>query len=662
MPSIQVLPDLLVNKIAAGEVVERPASVVKELVENSLDSGAHHIEIAIEEGGRRLTRVVDDGSGMDAEDLARCVLPHATSKIRGESDLFAIRTMGFRGEALPSIGSVSQLRIVSRRADTHEAHEIRMAGDQVEPIIAASGPPGTTVEVRELFFNVPARQKFLRTAQTEMGHITEQVARIALVHPGIEFRLTHNGRLIHHLRPADHVRSRVADLYGAELADSLLEFTRDERGLNIRGYAGRPADSRSSGKWQYIFLNGRYIHDRFVSAAAREAYRGLMEANRYPVFFIALQVDPAAVDVNVHPTKSEVRWQDSNVVYSQVLSVLRDRFLNANLTTQYRPNPGGRPAPAPFAAPATGLRALSPDPTDSMTQDELDADRRREVRQSVAEFYKRSLPAGHLPPPGGPASAGASGEPGCDWSRRSPMVRTSWPSTPAEYSAATTAGDRETGSTAAEPQLASPHPPVWSAPAGGSSPAGRAPRVIQVHRAFLVTESDDGLTIIDQHALHERILYEKISEQIRRGSLESQRLLLPETVNVAPDHVALIESHGQLFGQLGFELSPYGPSTIAVHAAPSLLSPERVADFVRDALDRLVARDAPASGEMLMNDLIAMCACKAAVKAGDPLSPAEIESLMAQRHLVDRSTNCPHGRPTSLNLALSDLEKQFKRT
>lgn len=659
MPSIKVLPDLLVNKIAAGEVIERPASVVKELVENSLDSGARRIEITIEEGGRKLTRVVDDGSGMDADDLARCVLPHATSKIRSEDDLFAIRTMGFRGEALPSIGSVSHLRIVSRRADAHEAHEVRMAGGRTEPVVIAGGPPGTTVEVRELFFNVPARQKFLRTAQTEMGHITEQVARIALVHIGVEFRLSHNGRLVHHLRPADTIRSRVTDLYGAELADSLLEFARDERGLRIRGYAGRPADSRSSGKWQYVFLNGRHIHDRFVSAAAREAYRGLMEANRYPVFFISLEVDPAAVDVNVHPTKSEVRWQDSNIVYSQVLSVLRDRFLNANLTPQYRTQAGGGQVPS-SAEPTGALHALSPDPAESLTREELDADRRREVRQSVAEFYKRSLPAGHLPPSSG-APAAVPGESGHGWLGRAPMFRGESPASPVGHSAFTTAGGGESGCGLAGSDSAA-EPPPWGAPDGSSGLAGRGPRVIQVHNAYLVAESDDGLTIIDQHALHERILYEQISGQISRGPLESQRLLLPETLAVGPGHIALIESHGEVFGQLGFELSPYGPGTIAVHAAPSLLKPDRLMDFLRDALDALLARDAPASGEMLMNDLIAMCACKAAVKAGDPLSPAEIASLMAQRHLVDRSTNCPHGRPTSLNLTLSDLEKQFKRT
>jgi len=639
MPEINVLPDLLVNKIAAGEVIERPASVVKELIENSCDAGAGRIEIAIEQGGRRLIRVVDDGVGMDADDLTLSVLPHATSKIRSEQDLFAIRTMGFRGEALPSIGAVSQLRIVSRRAEANEAHEVRMAGDKIEPVAVAAGPPGTTVEVRELFFNVPARQKFLRTPQTEMGHITEQTARIALTHTKVEFRLTHNGRLVHHLRPADGMRSRIADLYGADLADHLLEFSRDERGLGIHGYAGAPADSRSSAKWQYIFLNGRHIRDRFVSHAAREAYRGLIEANRFPVFFIALKVDPRAVDVNVHPTKSEVRWRESNLLYSQVLSAFRDRFLNANLTPGYqadRPPVGKGVRTGGPATPGVG-----PEPADAEADDDLEAAHRQQVRRSIADFFKRTSPA----------VGGAPTAPGATPSRPTSTSSTTVPAHP----------PAPTPLRAAAPS----HEPAPSAER--ASPMLQPPRegyrnVIQVHRSYLVAETEDGLVIIDQHALHERILYEQISEQITRGRLESQRLLIPDTIDVAPDHIALIETHGTTLGQLGFELSPYGPSTIAVHAAPSLMKPERVGEFLRDVLDRLADRGAPVSPELLMNDLIAMCACKAAVKAGDALAPEEIESLMSQREHAGRSSNCPHGRPTSLSFTLRDLEKQFKRT
>lgn len=626
MPRIHPLSDLLVNKIAAGEVIERPGSVVKELVENSLDAGARRIEISLEQGGRKLISVSDDGHGMDAEDLARCILPHATSKITREEDLFAIRTMGFRGEALPSIGSVSQLQITSRTADSDAAHQVSMVGQKVEPLTAAARPVGTTVEVRQLFFNVPARLKFLRTAQTELGHITEQIARVALARTDVEFRILHNGREVQHLRATGDLRSRIADLFGAELAASLLDFTRSERGLEIRGFAGHPADSRSSAKWQYILLNGRYIRDRFIAHATREAYRGLMEAHRQPVFFITLQVDPATVDVNVHPTKIEVRWQDSSLVYSQVLSCLRDRFLTTNLSPRYQ---GASAAPASQTTDAGlfGSDAAAPhiDSADEEAQADIEATRRQQVRQSVADFFRRH-PAGSPGPSSGPFS-----------------------------------GHRPSYSGYGTPPAAAPaDSPPTPRPIPPADPGQAA--ALQIHDCFLVTQTPDGIEIIDQHALHERILYEQFSAQLAGGSLESQRLLLPETLDVTPDQIELIESHGALFKQLGFELGAYGPSAIAVHATPSLLRPERVNAFLRDALDRLSDRQTPASAEMLLNDFVSMMACKAAVKAGDHLCPEEIQALLARRHQVHRSSNCPHGRPTSLILTLSDLERQFKRT
>ena len=657
MPRIQLLPDLLVNKIAAGEVIERPASVVKELIENSLDAGATRVEIHVEDGGRKLIRVVDDGCGMDADDLALAIQPHATSKIAREDDLFGIRTLGFRGEALPSVGSVSQLRIVSRQRGSDEGHEIRVVGDQVEPIKAAAAPPGTTVEVRQLFFNVPARQKFLRTAQTEMGHITEQLARIALVQPRVEFKLTHNNRTVYHLPPVEGMRPRIGDFYGAEMAGSLLEIHRQERGLSIHGWVSRPADNRSTAKWQYLFLNGRFIRDRFLSHAIREAYRGLMEASRYPVIFLALEIDPSEVDVNVHPTKIEVRWRDSNLLYSQVLSALRDRFLRADLTPALTPDPSfGRTYSRDISdtdGPPEGIEpgaATGHAAGDGAQTDEALAEQRRaQIRQSIADFFKTARP---VVGPGVPPS---------------PLPDEGWPGRPTPDRSAESIGY---AARLAEPDVSrdtSPGMPATLLPqmgAGDGDPAGESfvpDVIIQVHRTYLVAETPDGLIIVDQHALHERILFEQLSAQISRGPLESQRLLIPDTMDVAPDQVGVIEVYADTLARLGFELTPYGPGTIAIHAAPSLLKEGRVHEFLRDMLDRLSVRSAPASPEMLTNDLLSMMACKAAVKAGDPLSQEEIRALMRERHRVERSSNCPHGRPTSLRLTIRDLERQFKR-
>ncbi len=625
MGIIRVLPDLLVNRIAAGEVIERPASVVKELLENSIDAEATRIDIAVEDGGRRLIRITDNGTGMDADDVALAVVPHATSKITREEDLFAIGTMGFSGEALASIAAISDLRIVSRRPESDAAYEIRAVGDRIDGPRAAGAPVGTTIEVRNLFHNVPARQKFLRTAQTEFGHIVEQVARLALAHPRIEFRVTHDGRETHRLPPAESLRRRISDFYGGELADALIPIQRTERGIELTGLVSPPAQSRSTGRWEYTFLNGRFIRDRFVQHAVREAYRGLVDPQRYPVTFLMIRVDPADVDVNVHPTKIEVRWRDSNAVHSVVLTALRDTFLQHDLTP----------------------------PLSTAGRGDADAEQRRQqIRQAMADFFKsRQPPADQssLPfstarpaaPSGGSFHRHTYPAPGPD---RAPVA----PSTsPGRGLPPDPRGSERSAAGPAEEDAPIPRP---------------ATRVLQIHQSYLVAETPEGMVIVDQHALHERILYEQLREQVSRGPLESQRLLLPETVAVSPDQMAVLETHAELLRRFGLELTAFGPGTIAVHACPTLLREPGSAGFVRDVVDTLATHPAGTEPEHLLEDLLQMTACKAAVKAGDPLSTEEIIALLDQSDRVEKSSNCPHGRPTTLRLTLADLERQFKRT
>ncbi len=658
MGVIHVLPDLLVNRIAAGEVIERPASVAKELIENSIDAEATRIEVAVEDGGRRLIRITDNGVGMSEEDVALSVVPHATSKIEREEDLFAIGTMGFRGEALASIAAVSDLRLVSRRPDSDAAYEIRATGDRVEGPRAAGAPVGTTIEVRNLFYNVPARQKFLRTAQTEFGHIVEQVARIALAHPRVEFRVTHDGREVHRLPPSDSLRRRIADFYGGELGESLIPIERAERGVELSGLVSAPAQSRSTARWEYAFLNGRFIRDRFIQHAVREAYRGLIDPQRHPVTFLLFRIEPADVDVNVHPTKIEVRWRDSNLIHSLTLAALRDTFLQHNLT--------------PSLA------------TDGRRDD--DAERRRQqIRQAMADFFKSHQPPANQPslpfagaqgrgPGSGFRASGSPSDGTATCPARGPSPRVCDP--------AFGAGARKTGGVPDAPAVV---PRVHAAefvggPAATAEPAGRTPespgaalepdlraafrsdRVLQVHASYLVAETPDGMVIIDQHALHERILYEHLREQISRGSLESQRLLLPETVEVSSDQMAVLELHADLLRRLGLELTAFGPGTVGVHACPSMLRDPNVAGFVRDLVDRLASLPAGTEPEVILEDMLQMTACKAAIKAGDPLSPEEIAALLSEADRVEKSSNCPHGRPTTLRLSLGDLERQFKRT
>ncbi|MCH7884663.1 MAG: DNA mismatch repair endonuclease MutL [Planctomycetes bacterium] len=641
---IHVLPDLLVRKIAAGEIVERPASVVKELIENAIDSGASRIALAVEEGGRRLIRVTDDGCGMNAQELRLAVLPHATSKISTEDDLYRIGTMGFRGEALASISAVSKLRIASRTAGSIEGHEICVAGEGTKTAQPAGCNIGTTVEVRDLFFNVPARRKYLRTPSTEVGHIHEQVTRVALAHAQVAFDVTHNGRVTQKLPRCETRLERIAKIYGPELASDLMHVARNERGIALDGYLAPPARARATTQWQYLFVNGRYIRDRFLQHAIKEAYRGLMEPNRHAVTFLFIDLDPREVDVNVHPTKIEVRWADANLIHSQVLSALRETFQQCDLSPALRTDRAREPvnpaeqdrlrrefadvlqatAPIRPGAPGASTGYHSPGPMD-------------------AGFSSRAATASALDP--GHVWRSLYGS--ADRSRTDPMKGEGKDSLCLNEGDATESEAQARGFETGADGL--PHD---SAP---------RPRAIQMHNLYLVAETDDGIVIIDQHALHERVMYEQFRRRMTTGPLESQRLLLPETIRVTPGQSALLETHADLLEKLGIEVSPFGTDSVAVHAFPARMKDTDVVSFLHDLLDRLADRSGGTEPDEVLNDILSMMACKAAVKAGDPMTPEEIESLMQQRHLLDTPSSCPHGRPTTLRLTKADLNRQFHR-
>jgi DNA mismatch repair protein MutL len=629
MGEIRLLPANLVNRIAAGECVERPASVLKELVENSLDAGASRIDVAVLDGGRELIQVADDGMGMGVDDLRLSVAAHATSKIRSDEDLFSIHTMGFRGEALASIGAVSRLRIVSRTRDSEVAYALAVeAGAASEPI-ACAGPSGTCVEVRDLFYCVPARRKFLRTNQTEMGHITEQFARIALAHPGVSFTLKNQNRPSYDLPATSDRRQRIADFYGPELAEVLLPIRRAGDRILVEGYIAPPAQCRRSGKWEYVFVNGRFIRDRFISHAIKAAYRSLIQPDEFPVAFLFITIQPDQVDVNVHPTKIEVRWRDSNYVHGQVLAALREKFLSTNLDRPLRP---------PVA--------------------ENDAYRER-VREAMVDFFTHAKPKEpHSTPMWNSAPCRAiQPSPG----DVHPAVRPEQN----DLKAPRSEGDTCTGYA-----QKTPAENFWASSAnlcGELPPCGEADqntaglRAMQIHNSYLVVEVEDGVLIIDQHALHERILYEQLRRRTADRPLESQRLLLPDVLRVPADRMEALEVHAELLQRLGLELTPAGPQDVAVHAFPQLLARANVAEFVRDLLDLLCEAGQRPNLEALVHDVLDMMACKAAVKAGDALTAQEISALLAQREVAERRSHCPHGRPTTLHLTLRELEGQFKR-
>ena len=589
MGRIVVLDQNMVNMIAAGEVIERPASVVKELVENSIDSGATKITITVEDGGRKLISVTDNGCGMDAEDLACAFESHTTSKIRTTDDLRAISTLGFRGEALASIASVAQVKATSRTKDQLAGNSIEIDCGSKSEIMPASADAGTTIQVRDIFYKLPARRKFLKSANTEITHIVEQFIRIALSSTDIDLSLTHNDKDVYGLAGRQGVRAKIAELFSEEIADQLLETQSDEKGLHIEAHLGKPAIAATSNRLQYIFLNGRYIRDKFISHAIKEAYRGSIDPSRFPAAFIFIRMPYEDYDVNVHPTKIEVRFFNANLVHSQILACLREKLLSTDLDTTAR-------------APQQSAQSAMPP---------LRRDSR--ITEAMEEFFKRHRPAGqrHL-----------------DFA---PDTRlSSWHGL----------GAREDTAKMAVPQS----------------------KFIQIHDSFIIAENDEGFVIIDQHALHERIMYEQLRKRVQSSPLESQKLLVPESFQLTGQQQDTLENNSQLIERLGIELVGFGPKTVAIQAFPVLLAKAEPADFLRDLIDILAEKAATLDSEGLFDEVLHMAACKAAIKAGTKLTDGEIEQLIADKETVERSSNCPHGRPTVIKFTLKELEKQFKRT
>jgi DNA mismatch repair protein MutL len=582
MACIRKLPTQLVNKIAAGEVIERPASVVKELVENSLDAGASRIEITVEDGGKKLIRVTDDGAGMDPGDLALAFAPHATSKLPAEDDLYSVRTLGFRGEALASIAAVSHATLRSRTPGADSAWQVTASGGEISDPAPCSAAPGTTVEIRDLFFNTPARRKFLRKTNTEFGHIAEQVTRLALPNPAVAILLRHNGRESMNLPAADSTQQRIGDIFTADTAGDLRSIRSQKSGaISVEGLLGSVPGARSSTKYQYVFLNRRYIRDRLISHAVKEAHRGLLDPKKHPALFLFLSIDPGAVDVNVHPTKIEVRFRDSDLVYREILAALTDTINQA----------GERRLPSPAHHPPAVDR-----PHES-------------TRRAIADFFSQS---------------------------------TSQPSRDV----------RE-----AQAPYGAPAPP--STPA----PSPRALDILQIHDTYIVRQTADGMEIIDQHALHERILYNRLEKLLLEGPLPSQGMLVPDTLAVTPAEAAALEQHRDLLEILGIRAEPFGPDTIAIQSFPAMLASRGVgaAAFLRELLDGL-QHDIPATGEQALEPVLAMMACKAAVKAGDRLEGDEMRELLDSAADQEKSSSCPHGRPTRLTMTLDELEKRFHRS
>lgn len=667
---IQPLPALVVNQIAAGEVVDRPASVVKELIDNALDASAHRITIELEQGGIELIRITDDGTGISPDDLPLAIAPHATSKIRSAEDLDHIATMGFRGEALASIASVSRLSIRSRTAADAGASQIEIEGDIAGTVKPAAGPIGTCVTVRNLFFNTPARRKFLRTPNTEQGHCVDMAIDLALSHPAIGFTIITDGRVSVDVPPDQSPRERVLALLGKEIEDQLLQVHVDRfddtRGVAMWGLVGLPSVARATSKSQHVYLNGRPIRDKTVQHALREAYRGLIEPGRYPTAVLMIEMDPRAVDVNVHPAKTEVRFRDQSMIHSIVLRAVRDVLRAADLTpvvSAFNRPVAGADLPGagntPYANNSGGLGynggATSPrhDPSAPPFAAAYAA---ASASQAFTEFFTRTIP-------------GRAGE-----RLNYDAVRSAVAPVNAEIEAkqhlADTAPHTQIPGANVDPAADAPvsiAAQPFDQPADPLAAPRPASRLLQVHNSYVVTQDEHGLVIVDQHALHERAMFEYLLLRIGQGggggNLESQSLLLPIVVQLEPRQVTRIEDLRPLFARLGIVAEPMGPAAIGVQAFPSFLFERSVepGEFIADVLEKADAEGFAPESEAALHEVLDMMACKAAIKAGDRMSERELDDLLKLRELVERSSNCPHGRPTSIRLTIGELEKRFGR-
>lgn len=597
---IRPLPDTLINQIAAGEVVERPASVVKELVENALDAGAGRIDIELEEGGARLIRIRDDGGGIAAEQLPLALQRHATSKIASLDDLEAVATLGFRGEALPSIASVSRFSISSRRADDEHGSVLRVEDGRLQEPAPKPHPVGTTVEVRDLFYNVPARRKFLRAERTELGHIEEWLRSLALARPDVELRLSHNGRPSRRYKGQSQslFGERLAETLGEEFARNALEIDHEGAGLRLSGWIARPAYNRASADQQYLYVNGRAVRDRSIAHAVKLAYQDVLFHGRQPAYVLFLELDPRGVDVNVHPAKHEVRFREQRLIHDFVFRTLQQVLAETRAGAE-----SGAPMLESADAPPAGMPAGS---------------------SSGAAAFTPSV-FGQAPMPLRVADGAAAAD---------AMARLYAP-----------------------PDGSAPSLPEQSAE--GAPPLGFA--IAQLHGIYILAETADGLIVVDMHAAHERIGYEKLKAAHDGSGVRMQPLLVPLTVAVAEREAEVAEREAATLTELGFEVTRAGPGSLLLRAVPSLLAHGDVEALLRDVLADLHEHGHSRRVSAARDELLATMACHGAVRANRRLSLPEMNALLREMEATERSGQCNHGRPTWARFTLADIDRWFLR-
>jgi DNA mismatch repair protein MutL len=629
---IRVLPEKLANQIAAGEVVQRPASALKELIENSLDAGARTIRIDLETGGARRIRVRDDGSGMGRDDAILAFERHATSKIASEDDLHRVETLGFRGEALPSIAAVSKVVLTTRLRGEPLGTEVRIQGGQIIRAVEMGAPEGTEIDIRSLFYNVPARRKFLKTKTTELARCVEVVQRAAMAHPETAFTLHHGGRSLLGLEASPDRLQRAAGLLGKDALPHLLELPGEATGgLRFSGWAGAPTLTRSNRNGQYFFVNGRPVRDRLLIHAISEAYRSFLPHGRHPVFALFIDLPPEEVDVNVHPSKEEIRFRKGSLIHDglrdAVAALLGAPPQRPRLIVR-KPNGLGVPLP-PLGSSRAGWSRSGREPSLLSGGGYIPRAREDQTRESRAASPEFSAPAaGYFP-------AGET-------------------STLSEAREATALQSLPNGSLPPDRVLVPPDPshPVLLT---------ECRYLGQWAECFLLFESDQGLVFVDQHAAHERVLYNRFRDQFREGKVERQAALVPPTISLRPEEALRLDEHRETLERSGFELEPAGAGEFLIRAVPALLAERDPAGAVRRVVEGLADLDSPMSFPDLIDGIIARMSCRGAVKAAQRLHPEEVASLVAEIDKTPGRWTCPHGRPIMLMLTEGPVRRRFLR-
>ncbi|MGV8959342.1 MAG: DNA mismatch repair endonuclease MutL [Stenotrophomonas sp.] len=617
--SIRQLPEILINQIAAGEVVERPASVVKELVENALDAGARRVDIDLEEGGVRLIRIRDDGGGISPSQLLLAVSRHATSKIASLDDLESVATLGFRGEALPSIASVSRFTLASRRAEDEHGSALQVEGGKVGEVTPRAQAPGTTVEVRELFYNVPARRKFLRAERTELGHIEEWLRSLALARPDVELRVSHNGKPSRRYKPGDlYSDTRLGETLGEDFATQALRVDHSGAGLRLHGWIAQPHYSRASADQQYLYVNGRSVRDRSVAHAVKMAYADVLYHGRQPAYVLFLELDPTRVDVNVHPAKHEVRFRDSRLIHDFVYRTLKEALAETRAGMD----------PAVMAATEAHAPAVA-------------------GGGYGAGGYALARPGG--------SSAGG------DWRPQQSPLGLQVAEAPSAYAALYSSGSERAGNGAfTAPALGNAMSGLPATAAdSGVPPLGYA--IAQLHGIYILAENAEGLIVVDMHAAHERIGYERLKTAHDGIGLHAQPLLVPITLAVGERDADTAEREAETLAALGFEVTRGGPGSLHVRSIPALLANAEPEGLLRDVLTDLREHGQTRRIASARDELLSTMACHGAVRANRRLTVPEMNALLRDMEITERSGQCNHGRPTWARFSLAEIDRWFLR-